>query len=240
MKSKLNHELAPENNEEELEKREVLKEDINDLDYYNQDDLLLNEYEDYSDYEKKGIFNENEENNEETEDLIKKSKVFNEKIKKTGVIYISYIPEGLSISLLRRKLEKYGVNRVFFKPQSGKKNHFKEGWIEFNSKIMAKLCEYELNGKPIGGKKRDPLSEEIWNFRYLHKFKWHHLMEKIMMKQKMKEQKLKTTINQAYKESNFVLESYQQSKKKRKRDELNPDSVDVYKRNVKQIKPIKE
>jgi len=203
------------NQSSQNEEEPINNEDQNNLDYYNQDDLLLNEYEDYSDYERKGHLNENEEN-EETEDLIKKSNEFKEKIKKSGVIYISYIPEGLTISLLRHKLEKYGVNRIFFKPKSGKKNHFKEGWIEFNSKIMAKLCEYELNGKVVGGKKRDPLSEEIWNFRYLHKFKWHHLMEKIMMKQKMKEQKLKTTINQSYKESNFVLESYQQSKKKEK------------------------
>ncbi len=196
------------------------------LDEYNDDILDIEQF--------------NEKDFDKEEDLIKSSEEYKEKIKKSGVIYISYIPEGLTVSLIRKKLDKYNVKRVFLKPISGKKNHFKEGWIEFESKIMAKLCEYDLNGKPVGGKKRDPISQELWAFRYLHKFKWHHLMEKMHMKQKYKEQKLKTTISQAHRENTFIIESHLQSKRKKMRDEHNPDSVDTYKRNVKQIKSIKD
>lgn len=179
----------------------------------------------------------NEENDDE-KDLIKDSEDYKARVKKSGVIYISYIPDGLTVAIIRKKLSKYGVRRVFLKPISGKKNHFKEGWLEFESKIMAKLCEYELNGQPIGGKKRDAISEEIWTFKYLHKFKWHHLVDKLQMKQKTKEEQLKTTINQSHREVNFIQDSMQLSKKKRVRDEHNPDSIDVYKRNVVQTKAV--
>ena len=48
---------------------------------------------------------------------------------------------------------------------------YKEGWIEFEDKIYAKLAEYQLNGKQIGGNKKCPYKDELWNLKYLHKFK---------------------------------------------------------------------
>ena len=202
------------------------EENIDDQDFYNQEIIDFHEY--------------NEEDMTKEKDLIKNSENYKLKIKKSGVIYISYIPEGLTINGLRKKLEKYGIKRIYLKPLSGKKNHFKEGWLEFESKLMAKLCEYELNGQPIGGKKRDALSDELWTFKYLHKFKWHHLMDKLHMKQKTREQQLKTTISQAQRENNFVMDSMIQSKRKKMRDELNPDSIDDYRRTVKQTKSVKD
>mmetsp|Transcript_31623 Transcript_31623/g.32846 ORF Transcript_31623/g.32846 Transcript_31623/m.32846 type:complete len:248 (+) Transcript_31623:11-754(+) len=180
---------------------------------------------------------------QEEEDLEKQSEEFKAKSRKSGVIFISYIPEGLTISLIRKKLQDYGVQRVYLKPISGKKGNFKEGWIEFADKIMAKLCEYELNGQPIGGKKRDPISDELWTFKYLHKFKWHHLVEKMQLQQKIKEQELKTSINQAHRENQFIMESYQQSKRKRTKLEHNPElnedeKVETIKKGIKQIRTV--
>ena len=140
---------------------------------------------------------------------------FNERVRRSGVIYISYIPEGLNVSILRSKLEKYSINRVYLTPdkkQGNKRQSYKEGWIEFEDKLMAKLCEYELNGKPIGGKKKQPFSDELWTIKYLHKFKWNHLMEKLQFNKKLRDQKVKAEIAQSRREDAFIMKKYEQSK----------------------------
>lgn len=197
--------------------------------------------------EDQNLVNEEEDQNglsDEESNIEEDALEYQERLKRTGVLYISYIPEGLTISIIRKKLEKYGVNRIYLVPESDKKNSFKEGWIEFHDKIMAKLCEYESNGKPIGGRKRENLSEEIWNLKYLHKFKWSHLIEKQREKNKVKQQRIKTEIAQAHRESNFILESFGQSKRKRKRDSIvnsgKPSEEiqeDKFRRKIKQNKP---
>lgn len=146
---------------------------------------------------------------------------FKEKIRRSGVIYISYIPEGMTVSLLRKQLQKYGVNRIYLVPDTNstnkknkKRQNYKEGWIEFVDKIMAKLCEYELNGKIFGGKKRNnKFREEIWNLRYLNKFKWHHLMEKLQFNKKLREHRMKAELAQIKRENNFLVENFEQSRR---------------------------
>lgn len=216
-----------ENEEEEVEED---KED--DLDFYNK--------ENYIEIANLAGLDGKEHIDLEEKDLIKQSEEYKNKVKKSGVIYISYIPEGLTVSLIRKKLEKYGVRRIYLAPISGKKNHFKEGWIEFENKIMAKLCEYELNGQKIGGKKRESISEEMWTFKYLHKFKWHHLVEKVQLQQKVKEQELKTAISQAHRENQFILESHQQSynKKKKLENTGEENKFEKFAKTVKQKKAI--
>lgn len=144
---------------------------------------------------------------------------FKEKVRRSGVVYFSYIPEGLNVSTLRKKLESYGITRIYLVPEKssiqkgGKKQNYKEGWAEFSDKMYAKLCEYELNGQMVGGKKRNnDLREEIWTIKYLNKFKWHHLMEKLEHNKKMREQKLKVEIAQSRRENNFISQKFEQSK----------------------------
>lgn len=145
---------------------------------------------------------------------------FKEKIRRSGVIYISYIPEGMTVSLLKKQLQKYGVNRIYLIPdttnnnKNKKRQNYKEGWIEFTDKIMAKLCEYELNGKIFGGKKRNnKFREEIWNLKYLNKFKWHHLMEKLQFNKKLREHRMKAELAQIKRENNFIVEKFEQSRR---------------------------
>jgi len=144
---------------------------------------------------------------------------YKEKIKRSGVIYISYIPEGMTVSILRRNLEKFGVNRIYLVPdlnsgKSKKRQNYKEGWIEFKDKLMAKLCEYELNGKILGGKKRNnKFREEIWNLKYLNKFKWHHLMEKLQFNKKLREHRMNAELSQIKRENNFIVEKFELSRK---------------------------
>ena len=71
---------------------------------------------------------------------------------------------------------------------------YKEGWIEFEDKIYAKLAEYQLNGNQIGGSKKCPNKDELWNSKYLHKFKWNDLIED---GKKSSRKKLKIEISQS-------------------------------------------
>ena len=153
-----------------------------------------------------------------------------EKIRRSGLIYLSNIPLGMTINSLRKLLDDYGIERIYLVPlkekkidENGKKIQcYKEGWIEFEDKIYAKLCEYQLNGKVIGGNKKCPYRDDIWTIKYLHKFKWHNLMEKINFDKNVRKNLLKTEIKQGIRENNFIIKNYEKSKainKKRKREE---------------------
>ena len=153
-----------------------------------------------------------------------------EKIRRSGLIYLSNIPLGMTVNSLRKLLEDYGIERIYLVPlkekkkdENGKKIQcYKEGWIEFEDKIFAKLCEYQLNGKPIGGNKKCPYKDDLWTIKYLHKFKWHNLMEKINFDKNVRKNLLKTEIKQGIRENNFIIKNYEKSKainKKRKREE---------------------
>ena len=199
---------------------------------------------------------------------------YREKVRKSGVVYISYIPEGMTVKFLREKLENYGLTRIYLAPKnkellgetkkkSNKKQIFKEGWGEFSNKLMAKLAEFELNGKPFGGKRNLLFREELWTVKYLHKFKWHHLIEKMNYNKKLREQRLNAEIAQAKRETNFIEKKFEQSSifnKKRKREnekseikEQNPTenieenkqnagdsrfNLEKFKRNFKQRQPL--
>ena len=172
---------------------------------------------------------ENNNNNEidinEEEDNIQGNDLtveeLKEKIRRSGVLYMSRVPIGMKISELRKLLEDYGMERCYLVPLkkkmeiiNGKKvQAYKEGWIEFNEKIYAKLAEYQLNGKPIGGSRKCPYRDELWNLKYLHKFKWNDLIENITMEKKIQEKKLKIEIAQSKRENDFIVKNYEKSKK---------------------------
>lgn len=42
---------------------------------------------------------------------------------------------------------------------------FTEGWVEFKNKKIAKLVAKKLNNQAVGGKKRNPWYEELWNIK---------------------------------------------------------------------------
>jgi hypothetical protein len=42
---------------------------------------------------------------------------------------------------------------------------YSEGWIEFKSKREAKLIAKQLNNQQVGGRRRTPWYEEIWNIK---------------------------------------------------------------------------
>ena len=193
---------------------------------------------------------QNEENEEDEnqliEDINEKYKYMNEtndeltveelreKIRRSGVLYMSRVPIGMRIIDIRKLLDDYGIQRCYFVPYKKKLQNvdgkrvqaYKEGWIEFEDKIYAKLAEYQLNGKPIGGNKKCIYRDELWNLKYLHKFKWNDLVESMTLEKKIQEKELKIEIAQSKRENDFIIKNYEKSKKylNKKREMENEDN----------------
>ena len=202
---------------------------------------------------------QNEENEEDEnqliEDINEKYKYMNEtndeltveelreKIRRSGVLYMSRVPIGMRIIDIRKLLDDYGIQRCYFVPYKKKLQNvdgkrvqaYKEGWIEFEDKIYAKLAEYQLNGKPIGGNKKCVYRDELWNLKYLHKFKWNDLVESMTLEKKIQEKELKIEIAQSKRENDFIIKNYEKSKKylNKKREMENEDNDNKDKDDVK-------
>ena len=170
-----------------------------------------------------------------------------EKIRRSGVLYMSRVPIGMKIIDIRKLLDDYGIERCYFVPYKKKLQNvdgkrvqaYKEGWIEFEDKLYAKLAEYQLNGKPIGGNKKCIYRDELWNLKYLHKFKWNDLVESMTMEKKIQEKKLKMEIAQSKRENDFIIKNYEKSKKylnKKREMESNENKESEEEKEIKKNK----
>eukprot|EP00128_Syssomonas_multiformis_P007030 Colp12_sorted_trinity150504_noHs@25183 len=144
---------------------------------------------------------------------------------KRGVIYLSRIPPFMKVPKLRHLLSQHGeVLRIFLQPEDSKvrekrlrhggnrKKNFTEGWVEFADKRIAKAVAASLNNTKIGGKKGSYYHDDMWNMKYLSKFKWHHLTEKKAYEKAVRDQRERIEEMQARKENNFYLENVEKSK----------------------------
>lgn len=111
---------------------------------------------------------------------------------------------------IREKRKKFGGN---------KKKNYTEGWIEFTDKRIAKLVALTLNNQQIGGGKRNYYHEDIWNIKYLSKFKWQHLTERISYEKAVHDQKLRADITHATRENAQYIRNVEKSKMMRDLDE---------------------
>ncbi|KAL8192427.1 hypothetical protein R6Q57_027612 [Mikania cordata] len=166
------------------------------------------------------------------------------KADKRGVCYLSRVPPRMDPLKLRQLLSQYGeIERIWLTPEDPaahvhrkkaggfRGQGFTEGWIEFTNKRVAKRVASMLNGEQIGGKKKSSFYYDLWNIKYLSKFKWDHLTEEIAYKNATREQKLALELSAAKKERDFYLAKVDQSralssiderlKKKRKVQEAN-------------------
>ncbi|KAJ3683779.1 hypothetical protein LUZ60_014006 [Juncus effusus] len=144
---------------------------------------------------------------------------------KRGVCYLSRIPPGMKPSHVRQMLSKYGeLQRVYLPTDdpSAQVNHkkgggfrgkwFTEGWVEFSKKSVAKRVAKMLNNQQIGGRKRNPFYYDIWNIKYLSKFKWDDLNSEIAVKSREREQKMTMEISAAKRERDFYLSKVEQKR----------------------------
>lgn len=97
-------------------------------------------------------------------------------------------------------------------PSHKKSRLFTEGWIEFLNKKIAKRTALLLNNTQIGGKKRSRWYSEIWNLKYLPRFKWGHLNERLAYERAVHQQRLRTEISQVKKETNFYIQNVEKRK----------------------------
>ena len=70
-----------------------------------------------------------------------------------------------------------------------------------------------FNNRQIGGKKNGYYSQDIWNLRYLPKFKWENLTEKIAYDQRMRKQRMQAELNKEKKKHDYYMEQLDKSKK---------------------------
>lgn len=136
--------------------------------------------------------------------------------KKSGLVYISRVPEFMTPIGMRQILSRYGpVDRLYLVPESearrnertknskstfsSKQKIYVEGWAEFINKKHAKLAAEMLNGNTIGGKnRRSRFYDAVMSVKYLHKFKWNDLMEQMVVEKHSRINKLRTEIMQAH------------------------------------------
>ncbi|KAK0084466.1 hypothetical protein PV325_006981 [Microctonus aethiopoides] len=156
-----------------------------------------------------------------------------QKKKKRGIIYLSQIPKYMNVTTIREFFAKYGqLGRVYLQlgdktndptnPDKKRKKkrkeatrYFTEGWIEFESKKIAKYVANTLNNKQISTRKRSKLYDTIWNIKYLPRFKWIHLSERLAYEKAVHKQRLRAEISQAKREVNFFSHNIDRSKKLR-------------------------
>ncbi|XP_057333417.1 activator of basal transcription 1-like [Microplitis mediator] len=184
-----------------------------------------------SEDEKSVDFSVSDELNEEE----KKNDDKRKKKYKRGIIYISQIPKYMNCAILREMLSVYGkIDRVYLqlanseKPTKSKvieikqtkknKNKraprmFSEGWVEFESKKIAKFVAEKLNKQPIATRKGSRFYDILWNIKYLSRFKWIHLSERLAYEKAVHKQRLRTEISQAKRESTFFAYNLDRSKK---------------------------
>ncbi|KAK2951609.1 putative Pre-rRNA-processing protein esf2 [Blattamonas nauphoetae] len=147
---------------------------------------------------------------------------------KRGVIYLSRIPMFMKVEKLRHILSQYGeIDRIYLNLESNesrrmriqkggnRKHRYVDGWVEFLDKRMAKLVALSLNNTPVGGKTRF-YREDIWNIKYLPKFKWNDLTNIIARRRAEKESIVHSKTKTAQKNAEFLRQRMDESFEKKK------------------------
>merc|ERR1719239_1069509 len=97
---------------------------------------------------------------------------------------------------------------------------FTEGWVEFKSKKVAKSVAANLNCNPVGGKRRSKAHDELWNIKYLPRFKWVHLSERLAYESAVKQQRMRTEVSQVKREAEHFKSSVEKKRRKSKGDNI--------------------
>mmetsp|Transcript_20059 Transcript_20059/g.43242 ORF Transcript_20059/g.43242 Transcript_20059/m.43242 type:complete len:286 (+) Transcript_20059:56-913(+) len=157
---------------------------------------------------------------------LKKTQDFNAKLRRRGVLYIARIPPRMGPAKVKTLLSEFGpVTRVYLveEDRSARKRRRKlaggagaggkrytEGWVEFEDKKVARLVGERLNNTPITNHKRSVHYGDLWNVKYLRKFKWEHLTEKVAYERRIREQKMRIEMMQARRENAAYAEKVEQ------------------------------
>merc|ERR1712194_962675 len=70
-----------------------------------------------------------------------------------------------------------------------------------------------MGSTAVGGKKRHNFyRDDMWNMRYLPRFKWHQLKEQEIYNRQVRKARLEQKVSQARRENEFYLERVHQAK----------------------------
>ena len=69
-----------------------------------------------------------------------------------------------------------------------------------------------LNGQPVGGKRRSFHAEDLWTMKYLPKFKWGHLTERISYENAVRQRRLQAEDAQVRREAGIYLAQVSKAK----------------------------
>ncbi|CAG8582589.1 5333_t:CDS:2 [Ambispora gerdemannii] len=156
---------------------------------------------------------------------------FQKQLDKTGIVYLSRIPPFMKPLKVRHLLEKFGkIGHIYLAPEDpkirlrrkkyggNKKKNYTEGWVEFLDKKVAKNFYHD----------------DLWNIKYLPKFKWNHLTEQIAYENASRAQRLQAEISQARRENKDYVKKVEKSKmiksmqeKKLKKRKTTDESLDM-------------
>lgn len=177
---------------------------------------------------------------------LKKAEKERNRIKKTGVCYLSKIPDYMKPSKIRSVLSKFGeINRIFLKPEDftiynkrvkyggNKKKKYTGGWVEFSDKKKAMVCANTLNGRTLGGKKSSFYHDDVMNIKYLSNFKWFDLTQQLKKEKELRDLKLQLEISMQNKVNKNFVSNIEKSnliqkiedKKKLKNKKSDPKSI---------------
>ncbi|KAG8777828.1 RNA-binding ATPase activator esf2 [Ceratobasidium sp. 428] len=156
-----------------------------------------------------------------------------------GIVYISRIPPGMRPAKVKHLMSGYGkVGRVYLQQEdpkraylrkkhtATKKVHYTEGWVEFESKYVARSVAEMLNAQPIGGKKGTRWRDDVWTMKYLPKFKWNMLTEQVAQEAAAHTARLRVELSQSRAEQRDYLRNVELARvlDKRAKRKQNPES----------------
>jgi len=140
-----------------------------------------------------------------------------------GLIYISYLPPDLTPLFIRKIFEKYGeVGRIYLQADEKQKKKIKakydrgsftEGWIEMGDKKLARRLAMTFNNTLITDGKNSKFSNYLWNLKYLPRFRWKNLTERIRYEREKKKQMMRVELSQAKRETSLYVKNVETSKK---------------------------
>ncbi|KAJ3307553.1 Activator of basal transcription 1 [Blyttiomyces sp. JEL0837] len=152
-------------------------------------------------------------------------KKFNDKVDKSGVVYLSRVPPFMSPAKLRQLLGEHGaLGRVYLAPEDptiahrrrkyrhNRRQNFTEAWVEFEDKKLARKAAEFLNTRNIGGKKRGRFYDDLWSIKYLPRFKWHHLSEQIAYERAVRDQRLRAEMAAVKRENQEYMKNVGKAK----------------------------
>lgn len=144
---------------------------------------------------------------------------------KKGILYLSKIPPHMNVTQLTEFMSRFGeVGRVYLVPKKRKPGEkkpakqFTEGWVEYLKKKVAKQVAAQYNNTQIDCRKRSKHYDFIWNFKYLPRFKWIHLSERLAYEKQAHRHKLRAEIAEAKREAQFFSNNLDVAKRIQKKN----------------------